>query len=138
MDSYYASRANSPDYISENGSERQVFVKEHARSTSKGSSSSFLSLKKAYQGKSRPETKVSLALFRLIVDVHFKCSLLRFIIARQPRLDVLLKAFLKEWTPARSPLFLLIFLIVRVRVRFPRMARSIGRSKNDSNKCLVQ
>ncbi|KAF9009412.1 hypothetical protein BDQ17DRAFT_1322984 [Cyathus striatus] len=36
----------------------QVFVKEHTRSGSKGSNASFLSRKRASQGKTRPETKV--------------------------------------------------------------------------------
>lgn len=43
----------------ENGGEAvQVFVKDHGRSASKGSNSSFVSRKKTGQGKSRPETKV--------------------------------------------------------------------------------
>jgi len=58
VESYYASRPSSPDNSRENKDEMQIFVKEHARSTSKSSSSSFLSLKKAYQNKDRPETKV--------------------------------------------------------------------------------
>lgn len=37
----------------------QVFVKEHGRSGSKGSNSSFLSRKRTLQGQQRPETKVS-------------------------------------------------------------------------------
>lgn len=36
----------------------QVLFKEHARTSSKGSSSSFLSRKKSPTGKNRPETKV--------------------------------------------------------------------------------
>ncbi|KAI6117740.1 hypothetical protein EDD16DRAFT_1587241, partial [Pisolithus croceorrhizus] len=41
----------------DNRDDMQIFVREHTRSASKGSSSSFVSLKKAYQGKNRPETK---------------------------------------------------------------------------------
>ncbi|KAG6885134.1 hypothetical protein C0993_005600 [Termitomyces sp. T159_Od127] len=40
-----------------NGDGLQVFVKEHGRSGSRGSTSSFLSRKRS-QGKARPETKV--------------------------------------------------------------------------------
>lgn len=58
VESYYASRPSSPDNSRENKDEMQIFVKEHTRSTSKSSSSSFLSLKKAYQNKDRPETKI--------------------------------------------------------------------------------
>ncbi|KAL4076962.1 hypothetical protein V8B97DRAFT_2079028 [Scleroderma yunnanense] len=58
VESYYTSRPSSPDNSPENKDEMQIFVKEHARSTSKSSSSSFLSLKKAYQSKDRPETKI--------------------------------------------------------------------------------
>lgn len=58
VDSFYASRASSPDCSRENKDDMQIFVRDHTRSTSKGSSSSFVSLKKAYQGKNRPETKV--------------------------------------------------------------------------------
>lgn len=57
VESFNASRTSSPDCARENRDDVQIFVKEHARSTSKGSSSSF-SLKKAYQGKNRPETKI--------------------------------------------------------------------------------
>jgi len=42
----------------ENGDGVQLLVKEHARSTSKGSSSSVNSRKRSSQGKYRPETKV--------------------------------------------------------------------------------
>lgn len=58
VDSFYASRASSPDCSRENRDDMQIFVREHTRSASKGSSSSFVSLKKAYQSKNRPETKV--------------------------------------------------------------------------------
>lgn len=58
VESCYASRPSSPDTSRENKDEMQILVKEHARSTSNGSSSSFLSLKKAYQNKDRPDTKV--------------------------------------------------------------------------------
>ncbi|KAI6103551.1 hypothetical protein F5141DRAFT_1189864 [Pisolithus sp. B1] len=57
VDSFYASRASSPDCSRENRDDMQIFVREHTRSASKGSSSSFVSLKKAYQSKNRPETK---------------------------------------------------------------------------------
>lgn len=57
-ESFHASRTSSPDYSRENRDDMQIFVREHARSASKGSSSSFVSLKKAYQGKNRPETKI--------------------------------------------------------------------------------
>lgn len=47
------------------GEALQVFVKEHGRSASKGSTSSFVSRKKTGQGKSRPETKVCLLKLQL-------------------------------------------------------------------------
>ncbi|KAH7889253.1 hypothetical protein F5I97DRAFT_1842877 [Phlebopus sp. FC_14] len=60
VESLYASRTSLGSEYStrENGDGLQIFVKEHARSTSKGSTSSFLSRKKSSQGKNRPETKV--------------------------------------------------------------------------------
>ncbi|KAG2157400.1 hypothetical protein DEU56DRAFT_764445 [Suillus clintonianus] len=60
LESVYASRTSlASDYsLRENTEGLQVFVKEHGRSTSKGSSSSFLSRKKPSQNKNRPETKV--------------------------------------------------------------------------------
>jgi len=59
-ESAYASRTSlTSEYsLRDNPEGLQVFVKEHGRSTSKGSSSSFLSRKKPSQSKSRPETKV--------------------------------------------------------------------------------
>lgn len=81
-ESYYASRPNSPDNSRENKDEMQIFVKEHARSTSKSSSSSFLSLKKAYQNKDRPETKVKFHIDksvtsprqRLVFQIYYSSS----------------------------------------------------------------
>jgi len=60
LESAYASRTSlSSEYSSRDNNEGlQVFVKDHGRSTSKGSSSSFLSRKKPSQNKSRPDTKV--------------------------------------------------------------------------------
>ncbi|KAH7910643.1 hypothetical protein BJ138DRAFT_1173017 [Hygrophoropsis aurantiaca] len=60
IDSVYINRASFASEYStrENGEGLQVFVKDHGRSSSKGSNSSFLSRKKSSQGKNRPETKV--------------------------------------------------------------------------------
>ncbi|KAG0705017.1 hypothetical protein DFH29DRAFT_312607 [Suillus ampliporus] len=60
LESVYASRTSlASDYsLRDNTEGLQVFVKEHGRATSKGSSSSFLSRKKPSQSKNRPETKV--------------------------------------------------------------------------------
>ncbi|KAF9218306.1 hypothetical protein BS17DRAFT_762556 [Gyrodon lividus] len=60
IESSYASRTSLGSNYStrENGDGMQISVKEHARSTSKGSNSSFLSRKKPSQRKNRPETKV--------------------------------------------------------------------------------
>ncbi|EGN95456.1 hypothetical protein SERLA73DRAFT_60019 [Serpula lacrymans var. lacrymans S7.3] len=60
VDSIYANRTSFASEYStrENGDGVQVFVREHARSTSKGSNTSFLSRKKPHLGKSRPDTKV--------------------------------------------------------------------------------
>ncbi|KIJ68939.1 hypothetical protein HYDPIDRAFT_105474 [Hydnomerulius pinastri MD-312] len=60
IESLYANRTSLGSEYStrENGDGLQIFVKEHARSTSKGSNSSFLSRKKTSQSKNRPETKV--------------------------------------------------------------------------------
>ncbi|KAF8843621.1 hypothetical protein BDN67DRAFT_964101 [Paxillus ammoniavirescens] len=60
IESLYASRTSlGSDYSTqENGDGIQISVKEHARSISKGSNSSFLSRKKPSQNKNRPETKV--------------------------------------------------------------------------------
>lgn len=61
LESAYASRTSlASEYsLRDNPEGLQVFVKEHGKSTSKGSSSSFLSRKKPSQSKSRPETKVN-------------------------------------------------------------------------------
>ncbi|KAG2158420.1 uncharacterized protein EDB93DRAFT_668503 [Suillus bovinus] len=60
LESAYASRTSlTSEYsLRDNTEALQVFVKEHDRSTSKGSGSSFLSRKKPSQSKNRPETKV--------------------------------------------------------------------------------
>lgn len=60
LESVYASRTSlASEYsLRDNTEGLQVFVKEHGRSTSKGSGSSFLSRKKPSQSKNRPETKV--------------------------------------------------------------------------------
>jgi hypothetical protein len=60
LESVYASRTSlTSEYSMRDNTEGlQVFVKEHGRSTSKGSGSSFLSRKKPSQSKNRPETKV--------------------------------------------------------------------------------
>jgi serine/arginine repetitive matrix protein 2 len=60
LESAYASRTSlTSEYsLRDNSDGLQVFVKEHGKSASKGSSSSFLSRKKPSQSKSRPETKV--------------------------------------------------------------------------------
>lgn len=60
LESVYASRTSlASEYsLRDNTEGLQVFVKEHGRSTSKGSGSSFLSRKKSSQSKNRPETKV--------------------------------------------------------------------------------
>jgi aspartyl aminopeptidase len=62
LESVYASRTSlTSEYSMRDNTEGlQVFVKEHGRSTSKGSGSSFLSRKKPSQSKNRPETKVFL------------------------------------------------------------------------------
>ncbi|KAG2041773.1 hypothetical protein BDR03DRAFT_1073490 [Suillus americanus] len=59
LESVYASRTSlASEYsLRDNTEGLQVFVKEHGRSTSKGSGSSFLSRKKPSQSKNRPETK---------------------------------------------------------------------------------
>jgi serine/arginine repetitive matrix protein 2 len=61
LESVYASRTSlTSEYSMRDNTEGlQVFVKEHGRSTSKGSGSSFLSRKKPSQSKNRPETKVN-------------------------------------------------------------------------------
>lgn len=61
LESVYASRTSlASEYsLRDNTEGLQVFVKEHGKSTSKGSSSSFLSRKKPSQSKNRPETKVN-------------------------------------------------------------------------------
>lgn len=60
LESVYASRTSlASEYsLRDNTEALQVFVKEHGKSTSKGSGSSFLSRKKPSQSKNRPETKV--------------------------------------------------------------------------------
>lgn len=60
IDSLYPSRTSigSDHSTRENGDGVQLFVKEHARSTSKASSSSIKSRKRTSQSKYRPETKV--------------------------------------------------------------------------------
>lgn len=61
LESVYASRTSlASEYsLRDNTEGLQVFVKEHGKSTSKGSGSSFLSRKKPpSQSKNRPETKV--------------------------------------------------------------------------------
>lgn len=61
-ESMYASRTSfASDYSvapQQTAEGVQVLFKEHARTGSKGSSSSFLSRKKTSAGKNRPETKV--------------------------------------------------------------------------------
>jgi len=58
VESIYTGRTSfASDYDNEEGV--QVFVKDHTRSGSKGSNSSFISRKKIIQSKSRPETQVS-------------------------------------------------------------------------------
>ncbi|KAG6327820.1 hypothetical protein ID866_11269 [Astraeus odoratus] len=79
VDSFYASRASSPDDSREDREGMQIFVKEHGRSASKSSSSSFLPLKKAYQGKNRPDTKVGSTSIK--ISPAPKCPVPRFIIA---------------------------------------------------------
>ena len=61
MESLYPGRTSiSSDHSAcENGDSVQLFVKEHAKSTSKGSSPSIKSRKRSSQSKFRPETKVS-------------------------------------------------------------------------------
>jgi len=56
----FASEYSTRETANEGGV--QVFMKEHVRSGSKGSLSSFVSRKKPLQGKLRPETKVSFVL----------------------------------------------------------------------------
>ncbi|THU90683.1 hypothetical protein K435DRAFT_726332 [Dendrothele bispora CBS 962.96] len=57
VESIYTGRTSfASDYDNDEGV--QVFVKDHTRSGSKGSNSSFISRKKIIQGKSRPETQV--------------------------------------------------------------------------------
>ncbi|KAF8121916.1 hypothetical protein EV363DRAFT_1361699 [Boletus edulis] len=60
VDSLYVGRTSmgSDHSTRENGDGVQLHVKEHAKSTSKGSSSSINSRKRTSQGKYRPETKV--------------------------------------------------------------------------------
>ncbi|KAG1877807.1 hypothetical protein DFJ58DRAFT_7265 [Suillus subalutaceus] len=60
LESVYASRTSlASEYsLRDNTEGLQVFVKEHGKSTSKSSGSSFLSRKKSSQSKNRPETKV--------------------------------------------------------------------------------
>ncbi|KAG1754462.1 hypothetical protein EDB19DRAFT_1844377 [Suillus lakei] len=59
LESVYASRTSlASEYsLRDNTEGLQVFVKEHGRSTSKSSGSSYLSRKKPSQSKNRPETK---------------------------------------------------------------------------------
>lgn len=58
-ESLYTGRTSfGSEYSQDNSSSMQVFVKEHGRSSSKGSQASFMSRKKLNGGKSRPETKV--------------------------------------------------------------------------------
>lgn len=61
LESAYASRTSlASEYsLRDNTEGLQVFVKEHGKSTSKGSGSSFISRKKPSQSKNRPETKVN-------------------------------------------------------------------------------
>jgi serine/arginine repetitive matrix protein 2 len=56
-ESFYGNRASFVSEYSNDG--MQVFFKEHGRTGSKDSQTSFLSRKKATQGPKRPETKVS-------------------------------------------------------------------------------
>jgi len=61
VESTYASRISfSSDYSAprQAGDGGQVFFREHSRTSSKGSMSSFLSRKKSPTGKTRPETKI--------------------------------------------------------------------------------
>ncbi|OAX39192.1 hypothetical protein K503DRAFT_856203 [Rhizopogon vinicolor AM-OR11-026] len=60
LESAYASRTSlTSEYsLRENPEGLQVFVKEHGRSASKSSNSSFLSRKKPSQNRTRPDTKV--------------------------------------------------------------------------------
>ncbi|KAG6874077.1 hypothetical protein C0995_006934 [Termitomyces sp. Mi166 len=72
-ESLYTRRTSfTSEYGARGGDGLQVFVKEHGRSGSRGSTSSFLSRKRS-QGKSRPETKVFYApaegIGRLIQDL---------------------------------------------------------------------
>ncbi|KAF9246121.1 hypothetical protein BU15DRAFT_84928 [Melanogaster broomeanus] len=75
IESLHASRTSLGSEYStrENGDGMQIFVKEHARTTSKGSTPSFLSRKRTSQSKNRPETKVfyssSAQIGRLIEDL---------------------------------------------------------------------
>ncbi|KAF9566339.1 hypothetical protein CPC08DRAFT_116394 [Agrocybe pediades] len=57
-ESIYSGRASFTSEYSTREDGQSVFTKEHGRSTSKGSASSFVSKKKPQQGKVRPETKV--------------------------------------------------------------------------------
>ncbi|KAF8162952.1 hypothetical protein B0H34DRAFT_672070 [Crassisporium funariophilum] len=58
-ESIYTGRTSFASEYSQPGNDGvQAFVKEHGRSGSKGSTTSFVSRKKSQQGKARPETKV--------------------------------------------------------------------------------
>jgi serine/arginine repetitive matrix protein 2 len=68
FDSSYASRSS---FASDNSMQQpadgvQVFFKEHSRSGSKGSNSSFLAHKKLFPGKTRPETKVQVECYHCV------------------------------------------------------------------------
>lgn len=69
-ESIYSGRASFASEYSnrEPGNEGlQAFMREHSRSGSKGSVSSFVSKKKPQQGKNRPETNVSFRSSNLII-----------------------------------------------------------------------
>ncbi|RDB24281.1 hypothetical protein Hypma_008730 [Hypsizygus marmoreus] len=72
-ESTYTGRASFTSEYSAGDGGLQVFVKEHGRSGSKGSTSSFISRKRTGPGKQRPETKVfyspSANIGRLIEDI---------------------------------------------------------------------
>jgi hypothetical protein len=67
-ESYYGNRASFVSEYSVRDEGMQVFFKEHGRTGSKDSQSSFLSRKKSTQASKRPETKVSWGIVKFKMD----------------------------------------------------------------------
>lgn len=108
-ESEYAGRGSRASFTSEYSTREsegglQVFVKEHGRSGSKSSNSSFLARKKPLPGQQRPETKVDIygrsSMSFCLRRVLHRCS-----IARLSRLAASLRIFLKVWMQDPSTSF---------------------------------